>query len=853
MSTYDAVANYSTTMNPNGVWSYGELPSETAVSAFSVYPTEGALDFGAPGWSTGSGSPPYVGVNNTGSPITGRGVTLPSGDLAMHPGASGEYSDTRFTVPGAGPVSATFTFAGLETGTSTDVHVLYNGTSMADGTIAGYSTFSNTISIPAAAAGDTLDFIVGYGNDQSYIGDATSLTAQVTASGNKLAFIQSPDDTAVNAVIKPPITVQVQDSSGNDQTTAADLVTLGIQSGPGVLKGTLTEPAVNGLATFSDLAIDQSGDYYLKATDASNPNTDSGVSNQFKITAGKLVFAPAPKNGSADSPLKTIKVELRDGKNKLITDADGTVITLAPAGALSGSEISGNTAVLSGGIATFSNVVLHAPGTYQLQADDGADAVATSGKFKVDGDKLAISNLPKTVDAGAPFTFTVSLKNQRGALVDFEDSIDITIADQTDPTVSLTTTSNFLSGGTATFQTTLLHAGKFLLTAADTTGISGAGTSGVADATATFTVLGLHLAYQRLPKSVNAGDPIEFGVVVLDSKGKVASSNSDQIQLTATPTFNSPTQYVHQAALAGGRVDFGAGDNAIAIAKPGTYTQVVSDVTNPPTTGGGGVASASARLTVLGLHLAYEQLPKTVDAGAPFQFRVLLLNSKGKIETNADDPIQLTATPTFSGGTVQFVHQDSLINGVKDYTTADTGFSIRIPGTYQQVVTDLSTPATSTTISPVADATSALTVLPLHLALSGLPRTVVTGGTYGFRVELLDSNGKIDSTDDDALQVNTVLSTNVAVGFTHHDALVDGIRQFNSAAGDNFVAEAPGTYTVTVYDSTSVNDPQDNPPVASATATLIVLPAKSSRAEGLRPERFDTLPTMPNAVQLAGG
>jgi hypothetical protein len=674
MSSYDAVANFSTTMNPNGVWSYGELPSETAVSAFSVYPTEGALDFGATGWSTGSGSPPYVGVNNTGSPITGRGVTLPSGDLAMHPGASGEYSDTRFTVPGAGPVSATFTFAGLETGTSTDVHVLYNGTSMADGTIAGYSTFSNTISIPAAAAGDTLDFVVGYGSDQSYIGDATSLTAQVTASGNKLAFIQSPSDTAVNAVIKPPITVEVEDSNGNFQTTASDSVTLGIQSGSGTLKGTLTEPAINGLATFSDLSIDQSGDYFLKATDTSDPNTDSGVSNQFKITAGKLMFAPEPTNGSANSPLKTIKVELKDDKNKLITNADGTVVKLGPSGVLSGNPISGNTAVLSGGVATFSNVVLQKPGTYQLQADDGADAVATSVKFKVTGNTLAFLTQPTDTATNEQITVRVGVKTSTGKIATASSSVvelqslntisggGLGLAALTLPTYQT------VSAGIATFTFSVPAAGKYTITTAaiDPTMTVPDTDAYVTDDSVTpatsksFKVLGPHLVFLTPPKTTDVNSNIVVRVAVEDGRGKIDTSSSAALQLqnlkASTPI--STLGLAGFEAPAYQTVSNGVATFTFSVPVTGTFTITavavnpgdLDDATGEPSVDPGVIASTSKPFQILGLHLAIMAQPTTVAANTAFALRVAVENSKGQLDTDSTAPIQLANLQSQSGG-----------------------------------------------------------------------------------------------------------------------------------------------------------------------------------------------------------
>jgi hypothetical protein len=93
---------------------------------------------------------------------------LPPGVLDMHPGPNGEYSVTQFTAPTAGSLNLKFTFTGIDKGTdispgtTTDVHVLHNLSSIADGSINSYGdAFSQTLTDITVAAGDTIDFTVG--------------------------------------------------------------------------------------------------------------------------------------------------------------------------------------------------------------------------------------------------------------------------------------------------------------------------------------------------------------------------------------------------------------------------------------------------------------------------------------------------------------------------------------------------------------------------------------------------------------------------------------------------------------------------------------------------------------------
>jgi uncharacterized protein (DUF2141 family) len=123
----------------------------------------------------------------TSASITDGSVTLGAGQIAEHPGPSGQYSHIRFTAPAAGNYSVAVTFTGIDhggvtpQGTTTDVHVLYDGKSLFDGLINGYgATASKTLSINNVAQAATVDFIVGYGANKTYYNDSTEVNAVIT-------------------------------------------------------------------------------------------------------------------------------------------------------------------------------------------------------------------------------------------------------------------------------------------------------------------------------------------------------------------------------------------------------------------------------------------------------------------------------------------------------------------------------------------------------------------------------------------------------------------------------------------------------------------------------------------------
>ena len=101
----------------------------------------------------------------------------------------------------------------------------------------------------------------------------------------KLAFSQQPSNATGGATIAPPVTVEIQDAAGNLVTTATDTVVLSLRNADGaILSGTLSRPAVGGVATFNDLSVDKVGTgYQLRANSGSLTEVDS---SPFTITGG---------------------------------------------------------------------------------------------------------------------------------------------------------------------------------------------------------------------------------------------------------------------------------------------------------------------------------------------------------------------------------------------------------------------------------------------------------------------------------------------------------------------------------------------------------------------------------------
>src|SRR4029077_15025932 len=126
--------------------------------------------------------------------------------------------------------------------------------------------------------------------------------ANVPGSASHLAFVQQPSSVGAGALIAPPVTVQLTDSTGNNVAQAGVAVTLSLNPAAGrsaAITGTTTAATnATGLASFADLRITTAGSYQLTAV---GTGLVSAQSTAFTITAG----AAAAIQASAGTPQST--------------------------------------------------------------------------------------------------------------------------------------------------------------------------------------------------------------------------------------------------------------------------------------------------------------------------------------------------------------------------------------------------------------------------------------------------------------------------------------------------------------------------------------------------------------------
>lgn len=183
---YDPAAQFSATSNPAGVWTYGYETVLGQESTFGLsHILAGPPGLVAPGvdaWG-GNATPegqPSVSHNHTSQTVSAGTVFWGPDELTLHPGPNGEYAILRFTAPTAGLYRVAASFAPRDTNPNfVDVHILHNGASFFDADVSTVSVTAPTAD-RLLAAGDTIDFAVGVGQDGQFNFGTTLLEATVT-------------------------------------------------------------------------------------------------------------------------------------------------------------------------------------------------------------------------------------------------------------------------------------------------------------------------------------------------------------------------------------------------------------------------------------------------------------------------------------------------------------------------------------------------------------------------------------------------------------------------------------------------------------------------------------------------
>jgi hypothetical protein len=373
-----------------------------------------------------------------------------------------------------------------------------------------------------------------------------SCSQSAFGTATQLAFVTQPTNTTAGSAITPAVVVAARDAQGILVPTFTGNITIALGNNPGsaILSGATTVAAVSGLATFSNLSLDNVGTgYTLLASAASLTGTTSAPFNVVSGTATQLAFTVHPSTTTAGSPITPAVVVLAQDAlgNPVLTFTGNVTITIhtgPPGAALTGTT----TVAAVTGVAAFGNLVLDSLGTYTLQAAAAGASSATSLPFIVvagAATNLAVIVTPPAVQAGDSLSIVVTARDVSGAVdPSYRGTIRFTA---TDNQATLPPDYTFTAGdaGVHAFPNaaTLQTVGAHLVIATDLANAQITGSqpvtvsAGVAD----------HLAFIQQPSTVTQSLTMTPAVVVvvLDSFNNVVSTSTDLITLSIQ---NNPGQ-----------------------------------------------------------------------------------------------------------------------------------------------------------------------------------------------------------------------------------------------------------------------------------------------------------------------
>src|SRR5207244_1882187 len=264
-------------------------------------------------------------------------------------------------------------------------------------------------------------------------------------------------------------------------------VAIGTNPASGTLAGTPTVAAVNGVATFANLSINNPGTGYTLT--ASATGLTGATSSAFNISVGaaaKLAFTVQPSNAAAGAGITpAVQVAVQDVQG-YTAPRSSTIITVAIGTNPASGTLAGTPTVAAvNGVATFANLSINKPGTgYTLAASATGLTGATSTAFNISvgaAAKLAFTVQPSNTAAGAAITpaVQVAVQDAQGNTVTTATT-SITLAIGTNPasgTLAGTTTVAAVNGVATFSNLSIDKAGTGYTLTASATGLTGATSS----------------------------------------------------------------------------------------------------------------------------------------------------------------------------------------------------------------------------------------------------------------------------------------------------------------------------------------------------------------------------------------
>lgn len=471
----------------------------------------------------------------------------------------------------------------------------------------GVATFSD-LRVNRAASGYQL------GAAASGLSGATSASFMITPGpATRIAFAVQPSNSQVDSPIQPPVTVEALDSLGNIVTDFSGTITTGLATdgsllGNARLSGTTSVAANRGIATFSNLSIDQPGAGYSLSAALSSGSTVVR-SAYFEVApvvatgpsqASQLQFSVQPQ-GATTGGLIAPQVAALDTSGAIVTTYTGAVTVALGSNPTGATLLGGQVIDAVGGIAHFPDLSIDRAGTgYTLIASAPGLSGATSAPFDItapppQATHLAFAVQPQNVEAGRSIAVQVVVLDDAGHTVTtFDGTVVVTLGGNPGNTTLNGTSTVSAVNGVATFSDlSLTHAGAGYTLTAWSTGLIGATSNAFSVSPGQAAVL----AFVTPPSNATVLSTIQPAVQVAasDRWGNVVTDFSGQVHVA----IGHDASVLGNASLSG--TTTASAINGIAIFpdlhidEPGAgYTLTANFAGGPPL-----VTSTSFNVTVL--------------------------------------------------------------------------------------------------------------------------------------------------------------------------------------------------------------------------------------------------------------
>jgi hypothetical protein len=574
------------------------------------------------------------------------------------------------------------------------------------------------------------------------------------------------------------VTLTLKDSYGNSNptgvpSTSSMVLTQTLVGGSGTLSS--LSSAGNGVFSGSFLGV-TAGSVTLGATISGVPISGSAAVAVTPGAASQLALIDVPSSVVAGTS-SSVRVIAKDSNNNIATNYSRT-LSFTSNDALASMPSSPS---IANGEGTYA-LTLKSVGSRTFTVTDGSLSV-TSPSIEVtpaQASVLHLADVPSSIQAGAPFTITISAKDSSGNIsTQYPGTLNFSTSDGQ----AVIPVSSSLTNGIGSFTFTFKTAGANNLTATD-------GTLSVTSSNISTT-------------------PAPATSLVMQSPSSTVAGNSFNVTITAKDAYNNT------ATGFSGLVAFGTSDGSGVVPSSSLLTSGSGTFsTTLKTVGSQTVSAQSGALTVSSdpisvtpgnaSQLLLTNVPASTTAGDSFSFTVTAKDSFNNTATGYTGTVAVTSTDS----SASLPASAQLTNGVGSFA-----ITLKSSGTKTVSASDGTLTQTSSPISVSAAAASQLLITNVpstHVAGTPINLTVTAKDVFNNIATGYNGNVSAFSSDTSAILPAAAPLTNgtgvIAITLKKSGTNSVGVEDGTITSSNTNITTSPGAFSVAQSVVTSASE-----------------------------------------------